>query len=471
MIAQTIADYGILGILGRKPSSGRVTYLAQKGDRQVVIKQFQFAKGADWSSFKELEREISILKSLQHPQIPRYIESFESETGFCLVQEYISAPSLAELRSRSLEQVKDIGRQLLEILAYLQALHPPVLHRDIKPENVLCNEQGEVFLVDFGFSRLGSAEVAASSIMVGTTGFIPPELFAGREPTKASDLYSLGATLLSLITGTPSTQMDRLLGEDFRFSDTAFEGVDRAYANWLRKMTAVRVRDRFADAKSALDALEALIKAEKYSRSTIEEAHTPQAYRFAQKPLNVEPKVAYGETQLDYESFFGEIDRGELSRSLSPATIERRKRQEKRLLLAQNQRQRNEILYGLINRLVLIQKRISSTNISLILLGIAWFGFIGYGLLNSAIDEQNLINGKGKFIETTGIVTSKDSNRGNYKVSVKSNSDNAFTFYVGIEQYSALAVGEKACFRSREKPSTNQLNFSSVSCKNEFLGR
>lgn len=462
---QKIAGYQILITLGRNTSGGRVTYLAEKDERQVVIKQFQFAKGSDWGELKELEREISILQSMQHPHIPRYIESFESEQGFCLVQEYISAPSLAEVRSRSLEQIQDIGRQLLEILVYLQGLHPAVLHRDIKPENILRNDQGRVFLVDFGFSRLGSAEVAASSIMVGTTGFIPPELFAGREPTKASDLYSLGATLLSLITGTPSTQMDRLLGEDFRFSDAVYDEVDRPYANWLKKMTAVRMSDRFVDAQTALDALEALIKAEKYSRSTIEEAHTPQAYRFAQKPLNVEPKVAYGETQLDYESFFGEIERGELSRNLSPAAIERRKRQEKRLLLSHNQRQRNEMLYGLINRLVLIQKRISSANISLILLGIAWFGFIGYGLLNSAIDEQNLINGKGKFIETTGLVTSKDGNRGNYKVSVKSNKDDAFTFNVGIEQYSALSVGEKACFRSREKPSTNQLNFSSVSCK------
>jgi serine/threonine protein kinase len=222
----------------------------------VVIKQFQFAKGADWSGFKELEREISILKGLQHPQIPRYIESVESETGFCLVQEYIAASSLAEVRSRSLEQIQDIGRQILEILVYLQGLHPPVLHRDIKPENILCNEQGEIFLVDFGFSRLGSQDVAASSIMIGTTGFIPPELFSGREPTKASDLYSLGATLLSLITGTPSTKMDRLLGEDFRFSAAAFEGVDRQYASWLKKMTAVRVSDRFADAAAALDELQ-----------------------------------------------------------------------------------------------------------------------------------------------------------------------------------------------------------------------
>lgn len=251
----TISGYKILSRIGLNISGGRATYLVEKEEQNFVLKQFQFAKGANWSQFKELEREISILKELQHPQIPRYIDAFESEQGFCLVQEYIPAPSLAEVRSRSLEQIQDIGRQLLEILVYLQSLHPPVLHRDIKPENILFNDQGKVFLVDFGLSRSGSANVSVSSIMVGTTGFIPPELFAGREPSKASDLYSLGATLLGLLTGTPSHNMDRLLGDNFRFSEAAYDEVDRPYAMWLRKMTAVRVRDRFADAATALDAL------------------------------------------------------------------------------------------------------------------------------------------------------------------------------------------------------------------------
>lgn len=255
MTNNVISEYKILSRIGQNISSGRETYLVAKNGKEFILKQFQFAKGANWSQFKEVEREISILKGLQHPQIPRYVESFETEQGFCLVQEYIPAPSLAEVRSRSLEQIQDIGRQLLEILIYLQALHPPVLHRDIKPENVLCNNEGNVYLVDFGLSRLSSADVAVSSIMVGTTGFIPPELFAGREPSKASDLYSLGATLLGLLTGTPSHKMDRLLGDNFMFSEAAYDEVDRPYAMWLRKMTAVRVRDRFADAATALDAL------------------------------------------------------------------------------------------------------------------------------------------------------------------------------------------------------------------------
>jgi serine/threonine protein kinase len=258
--------YKTVQTLGRNAKGGRVTYLAQKGDRQVVVKQFQFATGASWAELKEIEREVSILKSLDHPGIPKYIESFEADNGFCLVQEYIAAPSLSEGKPRSLEQVKAIAIQVLDILVYLQGLHPSVLHRDIKPENILCNEQGQVWLVDFGLSRLGNANVAASSMVVGTIGFIPPELFAGRELSKASDLYSLGATLLALINGVPSYQMNSLINDDFAFFDEAFCDTDEAFQVWLQQMVAVRASDRFKDARCAREGFPSQLVRDKAAR-------------------------------------------------------------------------------------------------------------------------------------------------------------------------------------------------------------
>lgn len=248
-------NYITLKILGQNRNSGRITYLVQNEHDRYVLKKFQFAKGADWQGFKELDREISILKSLDHPNIPKYVESFETDDGFCLVQEYIAAPSLGEIRSRSLDEIKAITTQTLEILVYLQSLHPPVLHRDIKPDNLLWDGE-TAYLVDFGLSRLGGQNVAYSSIVVGTTGFMPPELTIGRDPTKASDLYSLGATILSLCTGTPSHKMADLMGEDFSFDGRHFQEIgDGTFSAWLKKMCAVRVGDRFADAVGALDGL------------------------------------------------------------------------------------------------------------------------------------------------------------------------------------------------------------------------
>jgi serine/threonine protein kinase len=313
---QVINSYQILSTLGRNVNGGRLTSLAERDGRKFVIKQFQFATGASWVELKGIEREISILKNLDHPGIPKYIESFETDSGFCLVQEYISAPSLSGAKPRSPEQVKVIALQVLDILVYLQSLHPPVLHRDIKPENILCNDEGQVWLVDFGLSRLGDANVAVSSMVVGTMGFIPPELFAGREPSKASDLYSLGATLLALINGVPSHRMNSLMGDDFAFSDEAFKSLESAFNGWIRQMVVVKVGDRFPDAQNARNALDGLEKVEhegkqRSSRPLIaspsQKAKMIAANRFfAKNPFGVEENIAYDKAVREYNSIFRE---------------------------------------------------------------------------------------------------------------------------------------------------------------------
>jgi serine/threonine protein kinase len=62
--------------------------------------------GANWSGFKAYEREIGILQQLAHPRIPRYLDSFETKSGFCLVQEYKNALSLAVRRRFTPEDIK-----------------------------------------------------------------------------------------------------------------------------------------------------------------------------------------------------------------------------------------------------------------------------------------------------------------------------------------------------------------------------
>jgi serine/threonine protein kinase len=186
---------------------GRVTYLATdlKTDQNVVIKQFQFAKiGANWSDYDSYDREIITLKGLEHSGIPKYLDSFQNEDGFCMVQEYKNATSLATPKSFEPAEIRQIAIALLDILVYLQGRMPPVIHRDIKPENILVDPDLNVYLVDFGFARLGHGEVGVSSVVKGTLGFMPPEQIFNRELTEASDLYGLGITLICLLTGTRS---------------------------------------------------------------------------------------------------------------------------------------------------------------------------------------------------------------------------------------------------------------------------
>ncbi|WP_242034001.1 serine/threonine-protein kinase [Coleofasciculus sp. FACHB-542] len=266
-IMSEFPDFSDLGYqiereLGHNPCGGRVTYLASRTNTQqrVVIKQFQFAhSGARWSDYQAYEQEIKVLQQLNSPSIPQYLDSFETPTGFCLVQEYKPAPCVSTSRHFTPEEVKQIAVALLEVLVYLQQQNPPIIHRDIKPENILVDEQLKVYLVDFGLARIGGGEVAASSTVKGTLGFMPPEQVFNRQLTQASDLYSLGATLICLLTQTKSTEIGNLVDEAYRIDfKQMVPHLSRQFVDWLSKMTAPSLKNRFERAVDALEALRSI---------------------------------------------------------------------------------------------------------------------------------------------------------------------------------------------------------------------
>ncbi|MGA7933497.1 MAG: serine/threonine-protein kinase [Kovacikia sp.] len=253
--------YRIEKELGHNRAGGRVTYLATdiRTQQQVVIKQFQFAQsGSSWSEYDAYHREIQLLKDLNHPGIPRYLDALQTADGFCMVQEYKKAESLTAGRSFNPDNIKSIAIACLEILVYLQNRIPPVIHRDIKPENILVNEQGNVYLVDFGFARVGEGEVGVSSVVKGTLGFMPPEQLFNRQLTEASDLYGLGMTLICLLTGTKSDRIGDLVDISYRVSfKHLVPKLNMHWVNWLEKMVEPRLKDRYPNAVAALDAVPA----------------------------------------------------------------------------------------------------------------------------------------------------------------------------------------------------------------------
>lgn len=257
----SLSGYQVERLLGENRDGGRVTYLANNIITQtpVVIKQFQFARsGATWSDYDAHQREIYVLRQLDNPCIPRYLDSFETPSGFCLVQEYIPANSLVETHHWTPKQIKHIATAVLEVLVYLQSASPPVIHRDIKPDNILVNRQEKkVYLVDFGFARIGGGEVAVSSVVKGTLGFMPPEQMFNRQLTEASDLYSLGVTLMCLLTQTKSSEIGNLIDSAYRINvKQLIPSLNPKFVDWLQKMVAPDLKNRFDNAAAALNALQ-----------------------------------------------------------------------------------------------------------------------------------------------------------------------------------------------------------------------
>ena len=256
--------------------AGRQTLLARdlKTQQQVVVKLLSFSSDFNWEDLKLFEREVETLKSLSHPAIPRYLDSFEIDTpnrkGFALVQTYIEAKSLQEYlsdgRTFSESEVKQLATALLDILAYLHQRQPPVIHRDIKPSNILLknrsgNSVGEVYLVDFGAVQTLATQQGKTVTVVGTYGYMPPEQFGGRA-VPASDLYSLGATLIALITKQHPADLPQ---QDLQLEFEQFTQLSPGFTNWLKWMTHPSLERRPTSAQIAKEVLEKPQTINKYS--------------------------------------------------------------------------------------------------------------------------------------------------------------------------------------------------------------
>jgi serine/threonine protein kinase len=257
--------YEVQRQLGKQ--TGRQTLLARdlRTQELVVVKRLSLGSDFEWQHLKLFEREAKTLQSLSHPAIPRYLDYLEldlpNNKGFALVQSYVEGKTLEEHlkagRTFSEYEVKELAKSLLEILIYLHEQKPPVIHRDIKPSNILLtnrsgNSVGQVYLVDFGSVQTLAAQEGGTITVVGTYGYMPPEQFGGRT-TPASDLYSLGATLIYLVTGLHPTELTQ---KDFRIQFQQLTNLDPTFVDWLEWMTEPSLDRRLASAQEALQVLE-----------------------------------------------------------------------------------------------------------------------------------------------------------------------------------------------------------------------
>jgi serine/threonine protein kinase len=206
----------------------------------VAIKCFRVGKAKAWKDVELAEREARTLATLDHPNLPRYFEHFEEDGALYLVMEKIEGECLVPGKTPNVDVVRmleDIGRAL----HYLHGRVPSLVHRDVKPANILRRPDGSYVLVDLGAVR-DRLKPAGGSTVVGTFGYMAPEQFQGRASPQ-SDLYSLGATALAMITGRqPEDLPHQGLGIDVKSSLP--RGTRRTLSKALTAMLAPDPNDR-----------------------------------------------------------------------------------------------------------------------------------------------------------------------------------------------------------------------------------
>ena len=263
-----VKHYQIKNLLGEGGSSTTYEAIDLKTNQRVALKALSLQKMNDWKVLELFEREANVLSKLNHPGIPHYLDYFYVDTPdnrcFYIVQELAEGQSLASLVESgwhaSESEIKRIATQILEILVYLHSQTPPVIHRDIKPENIVFKspinshkqKDWAVCLVDFGaVQNTYYNTLMRGSTVVGTYGYMAPEQFLG-QAVPATDLYGLGGTLLYLLTHrSPAELPTNILEGDFRSQIQ----ISSAFADWLKKMIASDLENRFNSAKEALELL------------------------------------------------------------------------------------------------------------------------------------------------------------------------------------------------------------------------
>ncbi|MBI4852955.1 MAG: protein kinase [Acidobacteria bacterium] len=229
--------------------------------KQMVVEfvdMDQYTKAID-----DFRREAEVLASLDHPSIPSIYDYFVQEGYYYLVMKCVSGKDLEQLLEATPggiideKRVTKWGVQLCDVFQYIHSRTPPIIYRDMKPANVMYDEEADrLYIIDFGIARF-VASSQANVTAIGTVGYAPPELFIGMV-TPATDIYSLGASLIHLLVGHCPVSHP-VHGFNFgtnpspnQINPKLSQGINEI----LVKSVAPRARDRYASALEMKQALE-----------------------------------------------------------------------------------------------------------------------------------------------------------------------------------------------------------------------
>ncbi|MGB0590470.1 MAG: serine/threonine protein kinase [Myxococcota bacterium] len=250
----------LLELLGEGGSSR--TYRAYDGsaEREVALKILDISQMTDWKRLELFKRQHTILSSLTLSGVPRAYGMFEASVAggsqWCFEQELIAGESLQSVidggRRFTEVEATDLFEDLLETLAALHALSPPLIHRDIKPSNLILSPEDTLVLIDFD-TATGDDQSAfkRDATLVGTAGFVPLEQLAG-QATPASDLYAAAMTLVAILSRRPVTDLP-VEGGRVRFADAI--AISATLGDVLTRQLSPAAEDRFQSAQAVLGAL------------------------------------------------------------------------------------------------------------------------------------------------------------------------------------------------------------------------
>lgn len=224
---------------------------------------------------RELEHlsfECEILKRIEHPSLPRLQRVFEDpdHNRVYILMDYIEGPNLEQLRQQyfenriALPRMLSIMAPIMEAISFLHHQDPPIVHRDIKPSNIIVPIANEkAVLVDFGIAKVYEPDATTTAIRHCSPGYGAPEQY-GIGTTPRTDIYGLGATIYTLLTGqVPVDSLQRMVQLSEKDTDPLkpmqqiVPTIPDAVAETIHRAMSVRRNARFASVEEFWQALSA----------------------------------------------------------------------------------------------------------------------------------------------------------------------------------------------------------------------
>jgi len=247
-----IGGYTIVAPLG-SGGMGTVYRALDGGGSPVALKLLHPHVGADPVARDRLRREVLALQRLHHPGVAAVLDAEADSTEAFLVTELVAGDDLEDLvRRHGPLDARALYDLAAGLHAALTAVHEAgVVHRDLKPANVLVTESGPV-LIDFGIAQAADdARVTSTGLVVGTPGYLAPELLDDAEPTAHTDWWGWAALLAFAATGRAPfglRPLEQVLARA-RAGQPDVDGLGPITTRALRGALAPAPRDRLSPAQ------------------------------------------------------------------------------------------------------------------------------------------------------------------------------------------------------------------------------
>ncbi len=265
-IGSTIAErYKLERLLG-DGGMGKVylaTDLMLEGER-VALKILRANLLSDEKSTRRFLREVRLTRKINHPNVVRTFDIAKEEELLFFTMEYVEGITLRTRLENGAVDANEATWILLEIAKGLSAIHEgQIIHRDLKPANIIITSEHTAKIADFGVAKRAFSSITAHNEILGSAGYMAPEVWTGGSIDVSTDIYSLGAMVYEMLTGllpfdgeTPEEVMNRHL--KFRPPPIIhIPGVPEWLGNLVLRMLEKEPGNRPKNIREVIDIIEA----------------------------------------------------------------------------------------------------------------------------------------------------------------------------------------------------------------------